>query len=428
MNEKAKDYLQQAVNLMAGQSYEKAKEYCQKALAEEPRYAEAYSVLGDACANLEQYPEALEAFQKVVILEPDNGAVYFDIGNIYILMDDICKCIENYNKAEEKGFRHYEMYRNLAGIYKTMDEPEAALRNYNKALKEQPLKMNIRLEKAGYLILLGRYQAALDVLDEAWRLVPDLFEVYAMKVQILSMMKQYDKALAVIEDATERFPDDAGLALVKMRVLTDMGRYSQVRTELEKIKEKPEYIHVKRNVLLQQSQVAALEKRMQEAVECLEEILETEEGFDEEVRYLLMNIYNSRADDEKAMEMAESLAERQEKSIYAVSGMYTIPLLWKRAGREEEAQTEFRRLARYFRKLTVENPRFHEVYLYRILCHKELGEYDKALELADYVEALDEKRGTAYMMKYDIYKTMGDKEKAEEIIRKAKENGIRIKV
>ena len=428
MNENAKDYLQQAVNLMSSQSYEKAKEYCQKALKEEPRYAEAYSVLGDACANLEQYAEALEAFEKVVILEPSNGAAYFDIGNIYILLDDICKCIESYNKAEERGFRHYEMYKNLAGIYKAMNEPESALRNYNKALKEEPLKMDIRLEKAGYLILLGRYQAVLDVLDEAWKLVPDLFEIYAMKVQILSMMKQYDKALSVIEDATERFPEDAGLAMVKMRVLTDMGKYPQVREELAKIKEKPDYVHVKRNVLLQQAQVAALEEKVQEAVSCLEEILETEEGFDEEVRYLLMNIYNSKKEDEKAMEMAQSLAGRQETSIYAISGMYTIPLLWKRTGREEEAQAEFRRLTRYFRRLTVENPRFQEVYLYRVLCHKELGEYDKALELADYVEALDEKRGIAYTMKYDIYKTMGNQEKAEEVKRKAKENGIQIKI
>lgn len=49
------------------------------------------------------------------------------------------------------------------------------------------------------------------------------------------------------------------------------------------------------------------------------------------------------------------------------------------------------------------------------MCHKELEEYEKALELADYIEALDDKIIDAYALKFNIYQSMGDVEKAKEM-------------
>ena len=86
-------------------------------------------------------------------------------------------------------------------------------------------------------------------------------------------------------------------------------------------------------------------------------------------------------------------------------------------GKSEEAKKEFRRLSSELRQLTVQKPHIYEAYLYRLLSHKELQEYDKALELADYIEALNKENVDAWAMRYAIYLDMGNQEKAEEMKR-----------
>lgn len=73
MNENAQDYLQRAITLMGRENYPEAKKLVELALAEDPRYAEAYSVLGDIYVNTDDLDNALESYRKVALLEPDNA-------------------------------------------------------------------------------------------------------------------------------------------------------------------------------------------------------------------------------------------------------------------------------------------------------------------------------------------------------------------
>lgn len=131
-NEKVIELINQGISLMAMGNYSKAKEYFQSAINEDNHNVEAYSHLGSACANLEQYDEALVAFDKVKLLDSDNGENYFSIGNIHILKGNLLKAVENYNKAEEKGFKNVELYANLAGMYRELGEKQQAIRNLKR--------------------------------------------------------------------------------------------------------------------------------------------------------------------------------------------------------------------------------------------------------------------------------------------------------
>lgn len=83
-------------------------------------------------------------------------------------------------------------------------------------------------------------------------------------------------------------------------------------------------------------------------------------------------------------------------------------------GKDAEAKAEYRKLTSLLRKATINNPSFYEGYIYRLLSHTRLGEFDKALELADYVENLYPDRADAHAFRYFIYKEQGDSAKAEE--------------
>lgn len=417
-SEQAMDFLQQGVVLMQREKYEEAIGFCQKAIEAEPRYADAYSTMSDAYANLGQFEQALEIQKKVILLDPENGEAYFDLGNLYVLLNDFAKGVENYNKADEKGFKNILLYKNLAQIYREIGETDLALRNYNKAIETEPLRADIRLEKAGYYILLGKFQEAIETLENLQKLEPDLYDAYAMRAEIYCGLGQDEKALELIEKATADYPDDTALMVEKIKILIRMNDLAGAKKEIDTVKTMKNYEMVSRNVLLEVAQIASMEGNLEAAAAALLEIVEKSEEYDEEASFLLLNAYNGLGDLERGLPLARELAARGKDNLYTVTGMYYVPFILKKQGQTEEADREFRRLTSYLRRVTVKNPHFYEGYLYRLMCHRELGEYEKALELADYIEALNVNSSDAFALRYSIYTAMGDTEKAEEMKKK----------
>ena len=133
-----------------------------------------------------------------------------------------------------------------------------------------------------------------------------------------------------------------------------------------------------------------------------------------------MNLYLGTKDYEKVLEKANKLAATGSDTLYCISGMYYAAHVLKLLGNTDEALKRYKELSIYLRKLSIRVPTFYEVYMYRLLCHKELEEYDKALELADYIENLYPDKADAYAMRYAIYIDMGMTDKAEEQKEKVK--------
>lgn len=415
VNEMAVDYLQQAITLMQNEDYQGALNYAEKALTIDKRYKEAYVVKADALVNLEKYEDALKVYSQATLIDPNDGELFFNIGNLYVLLDDVIKCIKNYNKADQLGFRYYGLYKNLADIYRQIEKSDLALLNYNKAISVEPLRTDIRLEKAGYQILLGKLTEALETLEELQTLEPDLYDAIVMRAEIHSGLKEFAKALAVLNDAIVQYPDDTALRVEKAKILLNSGKTDEAFNELQIIKEMENYDLVFRSACLVEAQILSSRGDLKQTQKVLEEIIEKQDEYDEEVEYLLLNICFALEQYEKALDIAKKLSARESENLFTMSAKFYIAQIMQKTGRNKEASNEYRRLSSYFRKVTVNNPHFYEVYLYRLLCHKELGEYEKALELADYIEHLNPSSSDAYAMRYTIYKDMKNDTKAEEM-------------
>lgn len=418
----------QGVLLMSAEKYAKAKEYFEKAASILPEEKEAYVHLGNANVNLDLFDDALDNFQKAVRLDPEDGELYFSLGNLYILKKDIPRCVENFNLAEEKGFHHVELYANLAAIYMNEGEHMQAIRVLNKAIKIEPMRADLRIEKAKMYIVGEHYPEALETLEELQRLFPDAFEAYDLQTQIYILQKKSDKALNVISTGVDRFPEDAVLRWIKIKVLVDMGENAKAKDEIAVVRSLKDYSEIAREVAIQEAIIYAGEDDMVAVTKVLEGALEYEkEGeTDGQCRFMLLSAYYGMKNYEKALEQAEKLATLDDGSLFWVSGKYYVAQLHKVMGQEDAAKEEMKRLAVEFRKLTIAEPTFYEVYMYRLLCHKELGEFDKALELADYMEALFPNESDAYAFRAQIYLDMGRTEEAEAEKQKARERNPRL--
>ena len=411
--ERFNDHISQGVALMTEQKYEVAKKEFEAAIQIDVKSYDAYIHLGNACANLGQFDDALAAFKNALVVETNSGEALYSIANIYLLKDERLKAVEYYNRAEEAGFNKAELYQILAGIFYDANDVVQALRNITRAIAVEPFDGELRLFKARIYLADNKYDEALNTLDEMQKILPDAFESYDLKAQIYSGIGKYEEALKVIEMGCQRFPEDAYLALSKLKVLVEMNKDQEAAGFLENMKNKGQFDKVMKEAVVQEAVLLLRKQDIETTLSILQKANESLGG-DADVVYLIMDIYGKTENYEKTLETADLLISMNPSEYYESTARYFHAHSLDKLGREAEAKAEYRKLTSLFRKATINNPSFYEGYIYRLLCHTRLGEYDKALELADYMENLYPDRTDAHAFRHFIYKEQGDSVKAEE--------------
>ncbi|WP_035291645.1 tetratricopeptide repeat protein [Clostridium sp. KNHs214] len=413
---------QQGSMLLAKEKYQEALKYFEKAREIDPMEVETYFNLGNLYANMEQYEKAEEQFKKIILIDKKNGLVYFNLGNISFLRDNIEKGVEYYNKAVANGYEEANLYYNLGMVYEETDNFLFAVRNYSKAIAKEPLNPEYRLKQISLYIKNDKLDEALEALEELNQYCPDIFEGYHFRFEIYCAQGKFEEAEKVINGAIELFPKDVSLFYNKIRLINIQGDYENALTMIEEA-EKMEGFEVEaRNLDFERAKIYAQKEDVESTINYLEKCINYEDGeIDYEVRYFIMNAYLAANNYEKVLENAEVLAKEEDgESSYIMSAIYYRALSLKMLGREEEAKKHYKEACKLFRAITISSPNNLDAYMFRILCHKDLKEYAKALELLDYVLLLKEDSGEVYAIKASIYKEMGDEKKAEENMEIAK--------
>lgn len=413
---------QQGSMLLAKEKYQEALKYFEKAREIDPMEVETYFNLGNLYANMEQYEKAEEQFKKIILIDKKNGLVYFNLGNISFLRDNIEKGVEYYNKAVANGYEEANLYYNLGMVYEETDNFLFAVRNYSKAIAKEPLNPEYRLKQIALYIRNDKLDEALEALEELNQYCPDIFEGYHFRFEIYCAQGKFEEAEKVINRAIELFPKDVSLFYNKIRLINIQGDYENALTMIEEA-EKMEGFEVEaRNLDFERAKIYAQKEDVESTINYLEKCINYEDGeIDYEVRYFIMNAYLAANNYEKVLENAEVLAKEEDgESSYIMSAIYYRALSLKMLGIEGEAKKHYKEACKLFRAITISSPNNLDAYMFRILCHKDLKEYDKALELLDYVLLLKEDSGEVYAIKASIYKEMGDEKKTEENMEIAK--------
>lgn len=135
-------------------------------------------------------------------------------------------------------------------------------------------------------------------------------------------------------------------------------------------------------------------------------------------RFVLSTIYLKSEQFDKVIYIAEKMLASESELFYAASAKFYLAQAKFFRG-DADAEKVLREITKEFRRITIMNPSFYEGYVYRLLAHKALKEFDEALNLAEYMKNLFPDRPDGYVFKYTIYKDMNDLEKAEQEKREA---------
>lgn len=428
MNEQALDYRMQGVAMMGTDNYEKAKVLFQKGIEIEPS-VELFMDLGNAHASLEEYNEAVQAFSKALMIEPKNGEILFNIGSVYLLQERLTKCIEYYNKAEEAGYTTARLYMNMAAIYKALGDTQMELRSYTKAIDKNPMIGDFYVKKAMIFINNHRFAEALETLDDMRKLFPDAFEGYDLASRIYMGQGKKQEALNVIEEGLKKFENDVNLRISKINILLAMELVDEAERVVLELKNNIYAKQFEKAIILQEVSIASAKNELEKMYSLLLEAvnLEEKDKCDENIRYMLMMTAILVKKYETALDMAKVLVEQKSNSEFVVSAIYHIGEIAHEMGKIDESVEYFKAATKKLRQISMSSRTHYECYLYRALSHMKIKEYDKAIEMAEYIVDLQPERADGYMIFADIYRNMENFEKSDEYFKIAQEKNSALK-
>lgn len=411
------DLINQGCALMAQQHYDAALEKFLLAQKDSPQYIDCYINLGNVYSCMEKYDDALENFKKALMLDEKSATVLFDIGNIMYLKGDTVGAVKYYNKADECGNLTADMCDVIAGLFIDEQDYAQALRYINRAIKLEPLHGEYYLEKAKIFIDQQKATEAIETLYELNKLIPDAYEAYDMLSEIYIIQRKYDEAIGIVEKGIERFPEDINLAYLKLKVLTSFEKDQEALDFINSLKESGAYYKLEIDFALLEADVYLRVKNVEKAIACLENAAKGDYS-NQQLGFVLSTIYLKSEKFDKVIYIAEKMLESESELFYAASAKFYLAQAKHYRG-DEDAEKVLREITKEFRHITIMNPSFYEGYVYRLLTHKALKEFDEALNLAEYMKNLFPDRPDGYVFKYAIYKDMNDLEKAEQEKREA---------
>lgn len=412
----AEEYVQQGQVLLGAEKYEEAIEYLDKALAEEPMNQAAYISKGIAQANLEALEEAKECFTRAIMIDKSNPDAYFHLGNMFFLQDKFDEALKNYNQAIAVGYKDADIYLHLGILYQEREDYEMAIRNYTKAIHLDEMNPIYRIRKASVQLLINQNHEALQTLDGLLKISPDSFEGYHLSAAAYTMLGDYDKADEVLAFAESLFPDDKEIIFDRVRVLVTKGDLDAAIDRLKKLNENIETPLEKKEILLNLAKIVGQKDDMEATIRYLKEALasgENEEQ-DAEIRYILMNSFMVQKQFNEVLEQTEALMKFGSESMYGLCATYYKAYALSQTKDKAESDKIYRDAIRFYRNISTNNPARVDAYLFRAMCHKDIGEFDEAIKMVDYVTLLQPNNGSLHVIKGNILKDKGDAEGAQK--------------
>ena len=414
-----KEYMNLAKTLLGQGKGEEAFKYFSKAEQEDNMNEEVYLGKGVALANMEKYEDAKLEFEKVLKLKRDNGLALFHLANIEVLLQNRARAIELYNNAIACGYNDAQVLYSLGLMQEDDGEMDLAIRNYSKAILRDPNRPDIRIRKARCQIRVNQLQEALQTLEELILSNPDVFEGYHLKFLVLESLKRFDEAEAIIDEALLLFKKDVNFALDKASILIDKKEFDEALQYLSTIKETMEVSDTNfamRQIAMHEARIYAFKEDIDGLISSINKAIEFSDKnglFDSEALFMLMNCYITQEKFDKVLDIARKLKNAEMEDAYSVAGRYYEPFALKGLNRMDEAMPLFKEAVSFYRAKSLDNPEFLEYYSYRVMCLREMGDYDKALEIADYLVNVGEKVAEMHILKATVLEVAGRKEEAD---------------
>lgn len=140
-NKKALKFYSKGLDESTKENYDKAVEYFEKAVNEDPEFAFAWDNLGVNYRRLNNYDKAIESYKKSLEIDPYGLMPLQNIAVVYLYKKEYTNAIEAYNRFAEIDINNPEVFYGLGDVYATK------LNDYEKGLEYMCKAYNLYIEQ-----------------------------------------------------------------------------------------------------------------------------------------------------------------------------------------------------------------------------------------------------------------------------------------
>ena len=117
-------------------NYQKAKDYCEKAISIDPNYVDAHNNLGVIFKELGEHQKAKDCYEKAIELNPNYADAHNNLGLIFKGLGKLQKAKDCYEKAIKINPNFVNAHYNLSALYiSTLDDLEKSISSSYRTLK-----------------------------------------------------------------------------------------------------------------------------------------------------------------------------------------------------------------------------------------------------------------------------------------------------
>ena len=410
------DCNRQADLLIRAGKPDEAKAKLEEALSLDSMTPDTYLNFGKLCMSQGQYEEAKAYYRKGLLLE-SRGEFYFHLGSACFMTDDPHEGLKNYQLAISSGFDGDDMMYFMGIAYEHLNDDEMALRYFRKAIAKNPSMPDYQVKAILALMRLDSPERAEEMTDELLRTAPELFDGYHLKTQLLSRRGANRQARDFAERAAKRFPEDADLTFDYIKCLALTQEYELALKELSRARRMKYFLEASQDFNFLEAQISAETQDYDRAMDCCRRCIaeEAEGRFRGDARFLLMNLALFQRDYAETLRQAEALVAAKREDSFYYAALYYRAFSLRQTGQGEAAEKAYRDANSFYRLRTLKEPDETELYLYRAMCLKDLGDYGKAMDMLNFLLNLGADFAEIHMLKSEIYDTLrqGAQSKAE---------------
>lgn len=412
----AMELLNKVSILVQAENYDAAAAMLDEAAAIDPMYMPIYKEKGNLHVIRDEYAQAMKNYEKCLLLDKENGEVYFHIGNLHLLQEHFGEAIQAYGQAEEKNYSIALLPENLAYCYEQTNQTEAALSAYLRAVRMNPDNPLPRLRRIHLQLSLGYLESAYNATEEFIHRFPDVSEGYELMTDILVQMQDYDKAAAFLDDAMETYVDSSVLTTLRARIYVIQEQHDKALELVEKARKMDDLSDDHRTLLYEyEARILLMKDNLDGALAVYQKMIDEENGrVNVEARLTQLNLLNAAKRYEDLLKAASSAIKTGECDGTLCLAYVMEPLALENLGRLSEAKSLYESAIRKLRLLAIQDSSHVDTYLYRAMCYRGLGDYEKALKQLQFYDDLGIRNPDINEYRAQIYDAMGDVAKATE--------------
>ncbi|MDA9464078.1 O-linked N-acetylglucosamine transferase, SPINDLY family protein [Bradyrhizobium sp. CCBAU 53415] len=215
-------------------NYQQAETLLSRAVAVDPRSAEAHMSLGVALNGLKRHAEARESYRKALALRPSYALALSNLGNASAALDLHQEALESYDRALVIDGNLAEAHNGRGGVLCRLRNYDEALASLDRALSIKPDYAAALANRAVALRELQRFDEAMADCNRAIALAPDDVNGWLWRANVLLQTRQIAQAMADCERALAIAPDSAQAHLVLGLCLAGLGRVDEALASFDR--------------------------------------------------------------------------------------------------------------------------------------------------------------------------------------------------